>query len=127
MQKDKLEELSHEIPDSERKQLLEKLKRDQPDEEREAVSKVELPKEERERLIMAYDLCWKVQMVSKLLTDKPLEPEVIGEGGRALLLHETSEPALDALLARLGEATQAAAKVIDAVLARNGATGEAQA
>lgn len=37
--------------------------------------------EERERLIMAYDLCWKVQMVSKLLTDKPLEPEVIGEGG----------------------------------------------
>lgn len=92
-----------------------------------AVAASLIASEERERLIMAYDLCWKVQMVSKLLTDKPLEPEVIGEGGRALLLHETSEPALDALLARLGEATQAAAEVIDAVLARNGATGEAQA
>jgi glutamate-ammonia-ligase adenylyltransferase len=66
----------------------------------------------------AYDLCWKVQMVSKLLTDKPLDPDEIGEGGRGMLLRETGFDSVTALQAELETTTAKAGDVISTVLAR---------
>ena len=69
-------------------------------------------------LSRAYALCWKVQMVARLISEKPFEPDRIGEGGAAFLLRETKEESLDMLETRLGETCAAAAQVIDACLAR---------
>lgn len=85
-----------------------------------AVEAALIAPEEKERLLMAYDLCWKVQMVSKLISDHALDPEAIGEGGRALLLQETSEPEVAPLQAKLFELCEAAGRVIDNVLIREG-------
>ncbi|THD74811.1 glutamine-synthetase adenylyltransferase [Thalassobius vesicularis] len=77
-----------------------------------------LSEAEGDTLIRAYDLCWQVQMVSKLLTDKPLDADSIGEGGRKMLLRETGFDTVDALETAMGDASQAAATVIDTVLDR---------
>ncbi|MDX1781924.1 MAG: glutamine-synthetase adenylyltransferase, partial [Thalassovita sp.] len=74
---------------------------------------------ERQALIASYQLCWKLQMVSKLLTDKPLDPDAIGQGGCAMLLRETGAADIGGLLADLAAKTQAAGEVIDAALARD--------
>lgn len=66
----------------------------------------------------AYDLCWQVQMVSKLLTDKPLDPDGIGLGGQVMLLRETGFDGIGALYDALIQRTETAGAVIDAVLAR---------
>ena len=54
-------------------------------------------------LMRAYALCWKVQMVARLISEKPFEPDRIGEGGVAFLLRETNEESLEMLETRLGE------------------------
>jgi len=69
-------------------------------------------------LMRAHALCWKVQMVARLISDKPLAPGRIGEGGAAFLLRETNEESLDMLETRLGKTCDAAARAIDACLAR---------
>jgi glutamate-ammonia-ligase adenylyltransferase len=78
-----------------------------------------LADEEKERLLMAHDLCWTVQMVNKLISNTRLDPQDMGEGGREMLLREASEPALDVLEARLAEVTAEAAAVVETVLQRN--------
>jgi len=69
-------------------------------------------------LMRAYVLCWKMQMVARLISEKPFEPDRIGEGGAAFLLRETKEESLDMLETRLRDTCADAAKVIDAGLAR---------
>lgn len=49
----------------------------------------------------AYLLFWRLQLVSKLLSDKPLDPAGIGEGGCRMLLRETGQGTLDGLEAAL--------------------------
>ncbi|MBA86081.1 glutamine-synthetase adenylyltransferase [Thalassobius sp. S69A] len=71
---------------------------------------------QQECLLRAYDLCWQVQVVSKLLTDKPLDPQQIGEGGRVMLLRETGYDTINALQDALAGQTAQAAAVIDAFL-----------
>jgi glutamate-ammonia-ligase adenylyltransferase len=66
----------------------------------------------------AYDLCWTLQVASKLLTEHALDPANIGEGGCAMLLRETGSETIDDLLLRLGEVTWRAAEVIDTILNR---------
>ncbi len=61
-------------------------------------------------------LCWQVQSVARLLTDRPLDPAVIGEGGCRMLLRETGAATLDALTLRLATKTAAAAAMIDGIL-----------
>jgi len=68
-------------------------------------------------------LCWRLQAGSRLLTDRPVEMERIGEGGRAFLLRETDEAEVEALIARLERVTAAAAAVIDRLLAEGGEDG----
>ncbi|MFU8776922.1 MAG: glutamine-synthetase adenylyltransferase [Roseovarius sp.] len=66
----------------------------------------------------AYALCWRVQMVARLISDKPLEPARMGEGGAAFLLRETGQEGLAMLQERLETLCQRAAQVMDAALMR---------
>jgi [glutamine synthetase] adenylyltransferase / [glutamine synthetase]-adenylyl-L-tyrosine phosphorylase len=64
----------------------------------------------------AYLLFWRLQLVSKLLSDRPLDPAGIGEGGCRMLLRETGFETLDALAAALVEVAGAADAAIHAAL-----------
>jgi len=65
----------------------------------------------------AYAMCWRVQMVARLLGDGPVKPDRIGEGGTAFLLRETGEESVAALEDHLAARCSEAAGVIDAMLA----------
>ncbi|TMV89229.1 glutamine-synthetase adenylyltransferase [Thioclava sp. BHET1] len=67
-------------------------------------------------LAQAYRLLWQVQAAARLLSEKRLDMEAIGEGGRAFILRETGAESLEALEARLSEVTKAAGAVVDQVL-----------
>ena len=80
--------------------------------------------EAAEALARAYRFLWRLQAGGRLLTDRPLDMEAIGEGGRAFLLRETDEPTLAALADRLAAETAAAAAIVEAALdARAGGRG----
>lgn len=74
-------------------------------------------------LARAYALCWQVQMVARLITDKPLDPSRVGEGGAAFLMRETGQKDLEMLQNALSAACAGAAEVIDAALVRPPAWG----
>ena len=61
----------------------------------------------------AYGLCWTLLQVARLLSDKPLVPEDLGDGGTAFLLRETGHDNLSALETALIATTDKAAKAID--------------
>ena len=69
-----------------------------------------------ETLASAYRFLWRLQAGGRLLTDKPLDMEAIGAGGRAFLLREVDQPDLAALAARLAEVTAAVAAIVDQAL-----------
>ena len=69
----------------------------------------------------AYRLCWAVQSVSRLLSDKPLDTDAIGEGGRAMLLRETGHDTLDDLRGALDARCGQAVAIIDRALPGTGA------
>ncbi len=73
-------------------------------------------KAEGEALAAAYRFLWRLQAGGRLLTDRPLDMEAIGEGGRAFLLRETDAESLAALAARLEETTTEVAAIVDAAL-----------
>lgn len=79
---------------------------------------------EEEALLSAYRLCWRLQAASRLLTDRPLEMDTLGEGARAFLTRETDAPDAASLTEGLAARTEAAASVIDARLP-HAAEGEA--
>ena len=65
----------------------------------------------------AYTLCWRLQAGSRLLSDKGVDMDLLGIGGRAFLLRETGAATVDALSVRLDAATALAAAVIATHLA----------
>ncbi len=83
---------------------------------------------DRGALQEAYALCWQVVQSTRLLSDKPLDPETLGEGGAAFVLRETGHDSVADLLGAMERVSQSAAKVIEAALVRDGAgaTGESQ-
>ena len=66
----------------------------------------------------AYRLCWQVQAVSKLLSERPLTEDEIGTGGAVMLRRETGCDRADVLQARLEALCGAAAGVIETAIAR---------
>jgi glutamate-ammonia-ligase adenylyltransferase len=64
----------------------------------------------------AYERHWTVQIVAKLLSEKPLDPEDLGQGGQSFLLRETQSESLHALKQSLKDHSEAASNVIDRVL-----------
>ncbi|PYF09979.1 glutamate-ammonia-ligase adenylyltransferase [Rhodobacter viridis] len=73
-------------------------------------------KEEGERLASAYRLLWRLQAGGRLLTDKPLDLETVGEGGRAFLLREAGEDSLATLAERLERTTSEVAALVEKAL-----------
>ncbi len=71
-----------------------------------------------EALLAGYRLLWRVQCCLRLLAERITDPEALGEGACGFLLRETGAETIEALLERLGAATEAASGVIDAVLER---------
>ncbi|MDD8024068.1 MAG: glutamine-synthetase adenylyltransferase, partial [Paracoccaceae bacterium] len=72
--------------------------------------------EQAELLASAYRFLWRLQAGGRLLTDKPLDMAVIGEGGRAFLLREAGEDDLEALAARLSRTTSEVAAIVEQAL-----------
>jgi len=75
-----------------------------------------LGKPEEAALQEAYRFLWRLQAGGRLLTDRPLDMEQIGEGARAFLLRETGMADLTALASRLDAATGRVAAIVDRVL-----------
>src|SRR6056297_2435425 len=73
---------------------------------------------EREALACAYGLCWTLVQASKLLSDRALDPEAIGEGGKAFVLRQSGFETITALQAALEEETGKASAVFNSALDR---------
>ncbi|MBK1635611.1 glutamine-synthetase adenylyltransferase [Rhodovulum adriaticum] len=73
---------------------------------------------EADTLAETYRLLRKVQGAARLISDSPLDPAALGEGGRAFLLRGTGAEDAAALQAALDAARGQAAEVIEAVIAR---------
>ncbi|MCE5974578.1 glutamine-synthetase adenylyltransferase [Sinirhodobacter sp. WL0062] len=75
-----------------------------------------ISKEDGERLASAYRFLWRLQAGGRLLTDKPLDMEAIGEGGQSFLLREVGVDRLEALAERLERTTSEVAAIVEAAL-----------
>ena len=71
-----------------------------------------LTKEEEAALQSGYRFLWRLQAGGRLLSDRPLEMEALGEGGRAFLLRETGCEDLDGLSTRLADTVAAVAAIV---------------
>jgi len=71
---------------------------------------------EAETLADIWGLFWRLNATVKLLTDNPLDPEILGRGGCDLLLRDLGADSLDALTKRLTDAAPKAADIIDKAL-----------
>jgi glutamate-ammonia-ligase adenylyltransferase len=69
-----------------------------------------------ETLIKADRLMWRVQAATRLVTGGTVDPEAMGQGGRALLLRETDASDMADLEARLTEAAAASDRIISRAL-----------
>lgn len=73
-------------------------------------------KDEGAVLTSAYRLLWHLQSGARLLSERALDMDAIGAGGRAFVLRETGADSLEALEARLDLVTRDVAGVVDRVL-----------
>ncbi len=64
----------------------------------------------------SYRLCWQLQSAARLLTGDTLDPDAIGEGGRAFVLRETGMADMATLEAALAERAAAADRVVTGAL-----------
>ncbi|MFC2967829.1 [protein-PII] uridylyltransferase family protein [Acidimangrovimonas pyrenivorans] len=69
-----------------------------------------------EELLAAYRLCWRLTAATRLLTDRALDLDAVGEGATAFLLRETGVASVSDLAAALAERTAAAERRISALL-----------
>ena len=79
-----------------------------------AAGKSLMPQEDRETLLEAYRLMWRVQCAGRLLGARRLEPGTLGEGGRAFVLREAGVASTEAL----AEAIVSAAGLAEAAILR---------
>ena len=77
-------------------------------------------KAEEAALASAYRFLWRLQASGRLLTDRPIDMDAIGEGGRAFLLRETDCDTLEALAQRLQVLTVEITAIVDRCLAGEG-------
>ena len=60
----------------------------------------------------AYRFFWRLQAGGRLLTEKPIDMEAIGQGGRAFLLRETAMSSLEALRSELAGHVARVAEIV---------------
>jgi len=75
-----------------------------------------LKAEAAEALCAAHALQSRVQGAARLLTDEALDPDAIGEGGRAFLARVAGHPSAGALASQLDKTRAETARIIDNVL-----------
>ncbi len=75
-----------------------------------------LDDQETRTLCEAHALQSRVQGAARLLTDEALDPDAIGEGGRAFLARVAGQASAAALASHLDKTRAEAARIIDAVL-----------
>ncbi|NBZ87607.1 glutamine-synthetase adenylyltransferase [Stagnihabitans tardus] len=75
-----------------------------------------LSQTEKQALEEAARLFWQTQAAGRLLSDRGVSPETLGEGARAFLLRETGQASAEALTWALAEAASRAGRVIDKVM-----------
>ncbi len=80
-----------------------------------------IPADAAQLLSATYDLCWTVQVASRLLGGGAISPDKMAAGAESFLLRETGDVSMDAFSERLVAETAAAGHVISDVL---GATDE---
>ncbi len=73
--------------------------------------------DQRQSLIDSHALFWCLQSATKLLSDQALDLDAIGEGGRSFLLANCCADSLEKLEANLYAAANAAATIIDRLMA----------
>lgn len=85
----------------------------------------ELPQSDAQALTSGYRLMWRLHSAARLLNDRALEWESLGEGGRAFVLRETGAADADALAQHLALAVdEAEAAVARLVGTTDGETGD---
>ncbi|QPM89429.1 bifunctional [glutamine synthetase] adenylyltransferase/[glutamine synthetase]-adenylyl-L-tyrosine phosphorylase [Pseudooceanicola algae] len=77
-----------------------------------------MTRDEAELLHSTYQLLWNIGQVGKLLSDRPIDPGKMGEGGRTLLLRDTGAETVEELRDAYRLATRSAAEAIDEILER---------
>ena len=75
-----------------------------------------LSQTEKQALEQAARLLWQTQAAGRLLSDRGVSPETLGEGARAFLLRETGQDSVQALTEALAQVTGRAAAVIDRLM-----------
>lgn len=75
-----------------------------------------LEKSDAQALSKAYRLFWRVQSVSRLLSDKVFVPDEAGQGGVDMMLRETSYDSIEELEAYLAKTRAETAALIDGAL-----------
>ncbi|MER5172572.1 glutamine-synthetase adenylyltransferase [Thioclava kandeliae] len=75
-----------------------------------------ISREQEARLASIYRSLWQLQSVKRLLSETGFNIDTIGEGGRAFLLRETSQPDIKTLQAMVASLTREAAMILDLVL-----------
>lgn len=86
-----------------------------------------LTETDAQALLHAYRLMWPLHAAARLLTDKALDLDAVGMGGRAFILRETGMADAGALATALEQVVTAAAAVVARLVERagNGETGNA--
>ncbi|MBL9050605.1 MAG: glutamine-synthetase adenylyltransferase [Tabrizicola sp.] len=85
-----------------------------------------LPETDAQGLQAAYRLLWRLHAAARLLTDRELDWDGIGEGGRAFLLRETGRSDGAALAEAIADAVRTAEAAVTRLVGedRNGETGD---
>ncbi|WP_284163047.1 glutamine-synthetase adenylyltransferase [Frigidibacter sp. SD6-1] len=71
-----------------------------------------IPAADEEALQAAYRFFWRLQAGGRLLTERPLDMEAVGAGGRAFLLRETQMSSLDGLRSELSGHVARTAEIV---------------
>jgi glutamate-ammonia-ligase adenylyltransferase len=82
-----------------------------------------LPDSDAQTLTSAYRLLWRLHAGARLLSERALDWEALGEGGRAFLLRETGAADAEALARDLGQAVRDAEAAVTRLVGK--AEGEA--
>ena len=77
-----------------------------------------LTQDQADAVLQAARLMWKVQATARLLTGTQIDPDAIGAGGTQMVLRETGQGTIAALLAEMETAAASASAVIAARLAK---------
>ncbi|WP_135448574.1 [protein-PII] uridylyltransferase family protein [Tabrizicola caldifontis] len=79
-----------------------------------------LPESDAQALLSAYRLLWRLHAAARLLSDRTLDWDALGEGARAFVLRETGAQDGAALARQLAAAVTAAAAAVEHVVGETG-------